>query len=72
MAILEELLTKLYEAVGGDDEKYEAILKSKGLDGYAAAFDEVMAGGLPETAITDSFVEEFSKGLKEILKEMEK
>lgn len=72
MGILEELIMKVYDAVDSDDEKFEELLKSKGLESYNMTFDEVMAGGLPETAITEDFVEKFSKGLKEILAEMEK
>ena len=72
MGILEELIMKIYDAVDSDDNKFEELLKSKKLENYNIAFDEVMADGLPETAITENFVEKFSKGLKEILAEMEK
>lgn len=72
MGILEELIMKVYDVVDSDDDKFEELLKSKGLENYNIAFDEVVAGCLHEIAITENFVEKFSKGLKEILAEMEK
>lgn len=64
-ADVENMMCKIAEAVG--EEEYNRLLEEYAIDGFAIAYDEVMAGGLPDEAITQNFLDEFGECLEKII-----
>ncbi len=70
---IEDMYSELADLVNDDYELLDKYFKEYDLSDYEIAFNEVMAGGLPEDKVcTHEFCKNFCEGMQKIKEELSK